>query len=132
MGYITALRKEHEAQKMRKAGEPAEVNITLRLPVINMSCGLLNTIEGGVLYNHSRDVYNAVKTAFKSCSYEFRHLMMFSPKPGEWVERAKQWRLLMECAELSDKEISYAMGKILRWHRRCVVGHNTGVWNDWA
>ena len=119
MGYISALRVEHKAQKIRKTGKPACVAVNLIIPVYQMSTGLLNTVEGSVLCNRlTIEQYNAVNAKYKDVDEITRHAVMFAAKPGEYLDRAAWWRQLLREA-LKPDEATTAMIVLLRWYRRC-------------
>lgn len=90
------------------------------IPHYDMKIGFLNTVEGCCLFATSRkNVYPTVKAVFDTMSPATRHALLFSPKSGEWVERAKFWRDTLRPA-LPDREYYIAMSIILKWYIRCV------------
>ena len=130
MGYLSAIKKEHEARKLRKEGKQASVGVSIRLPVFQLSTGLLNTVEGTVLHNRlTREQYGAVSAKYNDVDTEKRGAMMFPAEPGEYMERAAWWRSFLQ-GVLDPKETRAAMGHLSRWYRRCIVGSKTGVWRD--
>ena len=119
MGVIAALKAEHKAWRLRKAGEMAHIAVNVRIPVYQMSTGLLNTVEGSVLHNRlTREQYSAVNAKYKDVAEITRHAMMFAAKPGEYLERAAWWRQLLREA-LKPDEATTAMIVLLRRYRRC-------------
>ena len=56
------------------------------------SVGFINTVEGGVLYNCGKAVFEPAKAVFDAFPYELQHQLSFSPKPGQLMERAAFWK----------------------------------------
>lgn len=95
---------------------------TCTIPCYEVNAGFLGSVEGCCLYAASRkDVYPTVKAVFDALSPATKHALLFSPKPGEWVERAKFWRDTLR-PSLSDRQYYAAMSIILKWYIRCVKG----------
>ena len=93
---------------------------TRTLPCYEVNAGFLGTVEGGCLFAASRnDVYPTVKAVFDTMPPATRHILLFSPKTGEWVERAQFWREALRQA-LPDQQYYVAMSIILKWYIRCV------------
>ena len=134
-GYIAALKSEYRARKLRKAGQDARVIVTVapprvKVPIYNMSTGLLNTVEGGVLYNRlPREIYNTVKAGYDSVENPTRHAMLFSAKRGEYKARAEWWKVFLR-GVLSPEEANCAMIYLLRWYRRNISGERTGIYKE--
>ena len=116
MGYIAAIKAVHRARKLGRA-----THIAVSLPVIKMSNGLINTVEGSVLTNClTREQYNAVNARYKEVSEVTRQAMVCSAKSGEYLARAQWWRrFLLET--LCEKDAHGAMIALLRWYRRCII-----------
>ena len=121
LGYLSALKKEHEVKKARKRGENISLGHVRQIPVITMSTGLLNTIEGCTWWNHlSRDTYQKIKEEYREVPETIRNQMMFTPKHGERVGRAKWWRVFLQ-SFLSEKEVARAMVALIKWYRYCIT-----------
>ena len=67
----------------------------------------------------------AVKSAFLTLAAEEQKALTFTPKlPGEWVERGKLWRSLLD--DLSPALRCEAMLTILHWCAQCLLGRTGG------
>ena len=120
MGYISAVKKEYEAKKLRKAGKMAQVAVNVRMPIIKISHCLSNTVEGSVLRNRlPREQYNEIDTAYNEINSDTRYSMMFAAKSGEYLERAEWWKSFLQSV-LGTKESALAMSLLYRWYRRCI------------
>ena len=116
MSYIAAIKAVHRARKLGRA-----THIAVSLPVIKMSNGLINTVEGSVLTNClTREQYNAVNTRYREVSESARQAMVYSAKPGEHITRAQWWRRFLR-ETLCEKDAHGAMIALLRWYRRCIT-----------
>ena len=104
----TAQKKiTHKADKVQK------------IPILFNKTGILDTIEGCLLYNMSRDIYFTVRDEFNKLPEDIRHAMAFSPKAGTWVSRAETWRNILSAA-LEPKQIHQTMICFVRWYRKCI------------
>jgi len=89
----------------------------IKIPVYRFKPAYYNTVEGCYLSNCSRKVEKAGLAAFKSMPYEQQRAMEFSPKTGEFIERAKLWREVLQQTTAGSKEQHAAMVGILSWYR---------------
>ena len=118
MSYISALKKEYKARKLRKQGFSAAV-VTAMQPV-ELKPSLFNTMEGGVLSQLSGKYFLDVKAEFDKLPLADRRAMEYNPKNGGWIARALWWRELLYRA-LGNQDGAEAMQALLRWYRRCVA-----------
>lgn len=105
------IRKErkHGADGIKVTAQPVK-----SLPLIRCG-GLYSTVEGCVLSNCDKEIDYAAGKMFGNLPYEEQHQMMFSPKNGEFIERANYWRELLRPA-LSPKQLNKAMREIVHWY----------------
>ena len=75
-----------------------------------------DTVEGCVIWNLTPDIRKAAASAFRALPYEAKHRMAFSPKDGEFCERAQIWSAILRPV-MSRNQYSAAMIAILRWYR---------------
>ena len=131
MGYILALKKEYEAKKLRKGGKEVQLKLRKKVPIAEMVTGLLDTMEGAVLWNRiPKELYEKINRQYKLLSPKERRLMLFSSEnPGGYLERAEWWRNFLQLM-LSPKDVSRVMIILSKWYRRNIAGHKTGVWKD--
>ncbi len=80
------------------------------------SVSFYDTVEGCVIGNLGPNVRNAAAGAFKALPYEVKHRMAFTPKNGEFFERAQIWSAILRPV-LPQNQHSAAMIEILRWYR---------------
>ena len=115
---------------VRHIKNPDTGKIDVPLLDMAMSKSLLNTVEGGVLNNSLPwALYSVVMRKYRGLDAAIQNVMIYSAKPGEYPGRAAWWKkFLQEC--LNPIEAASAMMDILRWYRRCLIGHKTGVWHD--
>lgn len=60
------------------------------------SCAFYSTVEGCALSRIDKEIRDKAQDAFHGLPYEEQHRMTFSPKDGEFLERAQFWRSLLE------------------------------------
>ena len=126
-GYLAALKTEYHAQKLRKQGRDAVIAVvcpkeaTVRLPVITVGLGLLDTVEGCTLWNHTtKPQRSALMAAYRAVDEPTRRAMAYSPKRGEFVRRAAWWRDLLE-GVLAPEDVPGAMVAVISWYRRIIA-----------
>lgn len=98
----------------------------IKLPPVTGSfgTGMCSIIEGAIIWNYSRDAFDAIKKLYDTTSESTKHYMAFSPKRENVVERAYWWRLLVHEA-LPGKEAAMGMQAILRHYRLvCIPIHD--------
>ena len=103
-----------DMRKARKEGVEVEVKKTVQISFIQ-SGGFYNTVEGSVLCNYGKDVSNKAQEAFNSLPDEVKHRLQFSPKEGEYKERANLWRAILKPV-MADKQYHVAMKAIVSWY----------------
>jgi len=89
-----------------------------QIPVYILKPAYYNTVEGCYLSNCGQKVNAAGRSAFKSMPYEQQRAMEFSPKDGEYVERAKLWLEALRQTTAARKEQHAAMVGILSGYRQ--------------
>ncbi len=75
-----------------------------------------DTVEGCVLWNLPPDICKVAAGAFRALPYAVKHRMAFTPKNGEFCDRARFWSAILRPA-MSQDQYSAAMIAILRWYR---------------
>lgn len=90
------------------------------IPCYEVNTGFLGSVEGCCLLAASqKDVYLAVEAVFDKMPSATRHALLFSPKSGQRVARAKFWRDTLRPA-LPDRQYYTAMSIILKRYIRSV------------
>lgn len=110
----TAVKMFTEIRKARKEGAAVEVRQCQQLPFIRCG-GFYNTVEGLTLAYLDRKIVDSSQEAFNGLSEDVKNLLYFSPKDGEFTDRANFWRYLLEPV-LTAEELRAAMICILRWY----------------
>lgn len=103
-----------EIRKARKEGVAVEVRQCKQLPFIK-SGGFYNTVEGCTLAWLDKRIVSRSQGAFNELPDDVKNLLYFSPKDGEFTDRANFWRYLLEPV-LTAEELRTAMIRILRWY----------------
>lgn len=103
-----------EIRKARKEGVAIEVRQCKQLPFIK-SGGFYNTVEGCTLAWLDKRIVSRSQGAFNELPDDVKNLLYFSPKDGEFTDRANFWRYLLEPV-LTAEELRTAMIRILRWY----------------
>ncbi len=86
------------------------------------SVSFYDTMEGCVIWNLTPDIRQAAASAFRALPYEAKHRMAFSPKNGEFCDRAKFWSATLRPVMPQD-QYSAAMIAILRGYRDIKAMH---------
>lgn len=110
----TAVKMFTEIRKARKEGVAVEVRQCRQLPFVRCG-GFYNTVEGLTLSNLDKKIVNRSQEAFNELTEDMKNLLYFSPKDGEFKDRANFWRYLLEPV-LTAEELRTAMICILRWY----------------
>lgn len=87
-------------------------------PCMVMGYTFLNTVEGCVLFNCGKEMFDKVSDFFETLPHDTRKSLCFSPENGEYIDRAIFWRQALKLV-LSEKEYQIAVGKILHWYIHC-------------
>lgn len=103
-----------EIRKARKNGYALEVVQYKQLPIIR-SGGFYNTVEGCTLSNCGEEIASRAQNAFDRLPEESKRLLQFSPKRGEFIDRAELWAFILR-AELTPNQYHIAMSNILDWY----------------
>ena len=103
-----------EIRKARKEGAAVEVRQFNQFPFVRCG-GFYNTVEGLTLADLDKKIVDSSQEAFNRLSEDVKNLLYFSPKDGEFADRANFWRYLLEPV-LTAEELRTAMICILRWY----------------
>lgn len=109
-----------EIRKARKSGA-SSVNIKLRrtytIPMLTCSCNHGETVEGCVLSWYP-SLYEGFMSVFDNLPERIQRKLVFSPKHGEYVDRARFWKERL-CSALPPKQYHDAMVLIIRHYVKC-------------
>jgi len=103
-----------EIRKARKEGAEVKVRQCRQLPFVRCG-GFYNTVEGLTLSYLDKKIVDSSQEAFNGLTEDVKDLLYFSPKDGEFADRANFWRYLLELV-LTAEEMRTAMICILRWY----------------
>ena len=103
-----------DMRKARKRGSEIRLEKKVELPFIQTG-GFYNTVEGCTLDRLDREITHKAEEAFCSLSEEEKYKMQFSPKNGEFVERARFWRNTLS-PFMTEKQCYIAMHCIIHWY----------------
>lgn len=104
-----------DIRRAGKEGTVVEIRKSRALPVFTAGPGILDTVEGCTLWNCNKDVFDEIQDTFNILSVEEKRRLAFSPKNGEFIERASFWRALI-ASVLSPEQTRKAMLSILQWY----------------
>lgn len=111
----TSLELFKNMRQIRKnGGSSIEVVQKVQIPLVKLGPGLYDTVEGSVLSQCEKAVIDAALEAFGQLPYEEKHRLCFAPRDGEYLQRAKYWKRLLE-PELTPKQCRTATMHILHW-----------------
>ena len=79
---------------------------------------LLDTVEGTVLFNCSRDIYKKTQDFFKTLPHEVKKSLDLSYGDGYYIDRANFWRGTLKTV-LNEKEYQIAIRGIIHWYIHC-------------
>ena len=115
----TAVKLTGEVRKARKARKAGADGLQVRrvwsVPVIRCSYWG-STMEGCLFYEKK---WKPLRDVFDSFPQETQHALTFTPKDGEWADRARFWQYQLRTA-MEPKLYQEAMGILLRWYIHCV------------
>lgn len=111
----TAARLFKQVRQAGKEGVEIRVRKQAPLTVIDKSPSLIHTVEGCTLLNCGQTIYDAASRAFMELSREKRHQLYFSPKDGEFIERANLWREILKPV-MTPGQYGIAVRAILHWY----------------
>lgn len=111
----TALGIFKDMQQERKKGNEVTVQKKIAIPYISVGAGFYNTVEGCTLSWCGEDIVARSYKAFNSLPNEEKQRLIFSPKDGEFVERAKFWKNLLKSV-MTEKQCHIAMNHIIHWY----------------
>ena len=107
-----------DMRKARREGTGVVIKRCRELPLVKSGPGFYDTPEGCNLNHCGRVIDREAREAFAALPYEEKRRMCFTPKAGEYVERAEFWRNMLEPV-LTDKELRAAMMRLLRLYIYC-------------
>lgn len=109
------IRKERKKGISRK-----RVKLVDTVPIFALHPVPLDTMEGTVLLNVSRDLYQAWAATFAALPHETQRRLESTPKkPGEWAERARLWKRELKSV-LPPKMYHEVMISFIHWYARCI------------
>ena len=103
-----------DMRKARRTARENEANGIMMLPKLQ-GASLFNTVEGTVLSYCGKDITEAACKAFKELNHEKRNQLCFSPRNGEFIDRADFWRELLSSV-MTEKQLRKAMIRIIHWY----------------
>lgn len=116
--YCNAVKVVRRAHKHGLSGKDIRIEATAPVPVIRCSCWL-NSVEAGIFFDAPAEIYRTVKQAFAALDKTTQHALTFSPKPGEYAQRAKFWKGQLKPA-LTPVQYMTAMQALFDWFKHCI------------
>lgn len=110
----TSARLFLDMRKARKGGAEVIVEKKKVLPLIQTS-GFYGTVEGCALSHLDRAIVLKAREAFEELPGEIKHQLQFSPKDGEFIERVRFWRDILNFV-MTEKQCHIAMICIIHWY----------------
>lgn len=108
----TAVSVFADARRARKKGMEVTVKRLMEIPAIKPDPAFLNTPEGCMLANRDREVFDIVFHVFHQLPTEEAHRLEFSPKDGEFADRARTWKAALKPVMI-DRQFYLAIRLIL-------------------
>lgn len=110
----TSARLFLDMRKARKNGAEVIVEKKKVLPLIQTG-GFYGTVEGCTLSHLDRAIVLKAQKAFKELPDEIKHQLQFSPEDGEFIERVRFWRDILNPV-MDEKQYHIAMLEIIHWY----------------
>lgn len=104
-------------RELRKTGADelkVEMQPVKTLPIINR-VSFYETVEGCTLSNCGHDINGVALEVFRGLPYDVQHRLAFSPKNGEFIERAQYWKSLLNPV-MTEQQCRKAMLAIIGWY----------------
>lgn len=112
----TAVRLFMDMRKARKCGDTIRIEEKVQIPVIQ-SGGFYSTVEGCAISNCEKEIADAAQRAFSRLPDSEKHRLAFSPKAGEFAERAAFWKDLLK-PDMSEQQYRKAILALIRQYIR--------------
>lgn len=103
-----------DIRKERKNGTEIVVEKKKVLPLIQTG-GFYGTVEGCTLSHLDRAIVIKAQEAFKELPDEIKHQLQFAPKDGEFIERVRFWRDILNTS-MTKKQCHIAVCNIIHWY----------------
>lgn len=105
-----------DMRKARKRGGEIRIEKKVQIPVIQ-SGGFYSTVEGCALSHCEKEVVNAAQRAFSRLPDSEKHRLTFSPKAGEFAERAAFWKDMLK-SDMTEQQYRKAILTLIRQYIR--------------
>lgn len=103
-----------DMQKVRKQGGDVALEKKVQIPFIRCG-GFYNTVEGCTLSHLDREIVFRAQEAFAGLADDEKYRLQFSPKNGEFIERARYWKGILKPV-MTEKQCLVAMNCIIGWY----------------
>lgn len=110
----TTLGVFKDLRKARKEGGEIVVVQKRQIPII-VSGGFYNTVEGCALSWLDSKIVDLACEAFNGLPDDEKHRMQFSPKDGDFIERAILWKDIFKPV-MTQNQRHIAMNCIIEWY----------------
>lgn len=74
--------------RIKKAVKRQDPPAVKAIPVYRMGYSFLNTVEGGILWNRSRELYRAAKEVYDAFPEDWKKRLAFAPEEGKPVRQS--------------------------------------------
>lgn len=103
-----------DMRKARRITRENEAKGSVMLPELR-GRSFYNTVEGAVLSHCEKGIFKAAYKAFSQLDDEKKHQLCFSPREGEFIDRANSWKESLSPA-MTEKQLRKAMIRIIHWY----------------
>ena len=124
VGFLSDLKMAASVFQEIRAARKNGCTVAIKYPIKYAgvaNIGPLGSMEGIILSNFHGTIGRATETAWAEMSHEERYRFAFTPKPGEYLERAKLLKARL-APHLTQTELYTAMNAILHKYRQCKKG----------
>ena len=116
--YCNAVKEVRQAHKRGLYGKDIRIEAAAPVPVVRCSYWL-NSVEAGIFFDAQAEIYRTVKQVFCALDESTQHALTFSPRPGEYAQRAKFWKEQLKSA-LTPVQYMTAMQALFDWFKHCI------------
>lgn len=117
-----------DMRKARRQESESEAKGIMMLPELQ-GRSFYDTVEGTVLSHCEKGIFKTAYKAFSELDNEKKHQLCFSPRDGEFIDRANLWKELLSPV-MTEKQLRKAMIRIT--HKYIHIKHLNKGGNSYA
>lgn len=103
-----------DIRKARRIARENEAKGSVMLPELR-GRSFYDTVEGAVLSHCEKGIFEIAYKAFTELDNGKKHQFCFSPRDGEFIDRANSWKELLSPV-MTEKQLRKAMIRIIHWY----------------